>query len=158
VVRSIGNNIVWSAIVVLVVQGAGAVEAAEKHEWLPGRPIGIESPVPQRLVRHQPAESKEVAGHPRKFFVLASVRMAAAIFDAWTTQRVIDRHPNGRELNPVIRPFSKHPASLYGVMAGFAALQIWIADQRMHRGDDWQLGPVLGATVNGVSGGLNLRF
>jgi hypothetical protein len=84
--------------------------------------------------------------------------MAAAMFDAWTTQRVIGRHPGGRELNPVIRPFSKHPASLYGVMAGVAALQIWMADQRMHRGDPWQWAPVLGATVNGVSGGLNLRF
>jgi hypothetical protein len=98
------------------------------------------------------------ADHPKSFYVLSSIRMGTAIFDAWSTSRALAQHPDAREANPILRPFAAYPPALYGVMAALAGLQLWIADRRFHRGESWQWIPIAGATASGVVAVVNLRF
>jgi hypothetical protein len=98
------------------------------------------------------------ADHPKSLIVLSSIRIAAAVFDAWSTTRALANHPDAREANPILRPFAANPATLYAVMVSLAALQVWIADKRFHRGESWQWIPIAGATASGVVAVVNLRF
>lgn len=53
--------------------------------------------------------------------------VASAVFDTYTTQRLLDR--GGRELNPVVKSFIGHPVGGYAGMVGLNTVVIWTADK-----------------------------
>jgi hypothetical protein len=150
--------------VALVILLFAVPAAAEQASWLPGTAIGHEPILRPLTAVTAPGDRREAMArgehrrHPKYFAVLATARAGAALFDAWSTRRALARGATARELNPLMRPIAENPAALYGVLGGLAALQIWIADRQLHRGDSAHWGLVLGTTVHGVCGALNLRF
>ncbi len=52
--------------------------------------------------------------HLVKVLLIVALNHGAATLDSWSTQRLVARYPNGREANPLARPFV-HSAAVYFV-------------------------------------------
>lgn len=98
---------------------------------------------------------------PKLWYTLVAAGHGAATFDAWSTRRVIGSG-NGRELDPLMRPFA-HSTAIYGAIQVGPGLLDYLA-RRMMRSEKrwvrrlWWLPQVAGTAGSLWSGAHNLRL
>lgn len=61
-------------------------------------------------------DAQELPNAPHKFFdrqntILLSVNAGLMAADAFTTDHIVNHHPNGQEANPLARPFVEHTST-----------------------------------------------
>jgi hypothetical protein len=102
-------------------------------------------------------ESKKIAD--AEFIAVSSYLVLMTVFDCETTFSAI-RNGAG-EANPIMKPFVKNRAYMYGVQLGVDAFIIWLSYEMKGSRDFknmWWVMPSVVATSHGVAGGLNLRY
>ncbi len=107
-------------------------------------------------------QEKPRSEHPSRglWLTLTIAQHSAATFDAWSTDRVISSG-QGRELNPLLKPFAGN-ASLYAAIQVSPAVLDYLGRRMMNsrRGwarQVWWLPQVLGTTVSVASTKHNLH-
>jgi len=102
------------------------------------------------------AEEKTV---DTEFIAVSSYLVLMTVFDVETTFSAI--HNGAQEANPIMKPFAKNRAYMYGVQLGVDALVIWLAYE-MKKSEQWRpvwwIVPSVVGTAHGVCAGLNLRY
>jgi len=96
-----------------------------------------------------------------KFIAVSSYLILTTVFDIETTFAVIRN--GGHEENPVMKPFAKNRAYMYGVQFGIDALVIWLSyemkgSKHKEFSQTWWVAPMIVGTTHGVMGGLNCRY
>ncbi len=110
-------------------------------------------PVPFRVETPSPRNRKT-------WYALTAVGHGAATFDAWSTRRVISSS-QGRELNPLLRPFADSGALYAAVQVGptffdYLGKRMMRSERRWMR-KLWWMPQALGAGASVVSGVHNLH-
>jgi hypothetical protein len=96
-----------------------------------------------------------------EFVAVSSYLVLMTVFDVETTFAVIRN--GGHECNPVMKPFTKNRAYMYGVQLGLDALVIYVAYEMKGSkypafGKTWWVVPSILGTAHGVAGGMNMRY
>jgi hypothetical protein len=96
-----------------------------------------------------------------KFIAVSSYLILTTVFDIETTFAVIRN--GGHEENPLMKPFAKNRAYMYGVQLGIDALAIWLSyemkgSKHKEFRKIWWVAPMIVGTTHGVMGGLNCRY
>ena len=107
-------------------------------------------------------QEKPRSEHPSRhlWLALTIAQHSAATFDAWSTDRVISSG-QGRELNPLLKPFAGN-ASLYAAIQVSPAVLDYLGHRMMKSRQGWArqvwwLPQVLGTTVSLASATHNLH-
>ena len=93
-----------------------------------------------------------------EFVAVSSYLVLMTVFDVETTFSSIRN--GAHEANPIMKPFAKNRAYMYGVQLGVDAIVIYLA-YKMKKSETWRpvwwIAPSIVGTAHGVAGGLNLR-
>jgi len=94
-----------------------------------------------------------------EFVAVSSYLVLMTIFDVETTFSAIRN--GAQEANPMMKPFAKNRAYMWGVQLGVDALVIYLAYKM--KGDEtwrpaWWIAPSFIGTSHAICGGLNLRY
>lgn len=134
--------------------------------YMPGRltpePVGAAAPASAAPAFQPVAQQTAHAGEERTrrlWLNLSLAQHSAAVFDAWSTRRVISSGA-GQELNPMLRPFASN-ASLYAAIQVGPAILDYVSYRMMHSEHGWArrtwwVPQALGTAVSFASGIHNL--
>jgi membrane carboxypeptidase/penicillin-binding protein len=95
------------------------------------------------------------------FIAVSSYVVAMSVIDIETTYAVIRN--GGHECNPLVKPFIKNRAYMYGVQLSVDALFIYLSyemkgSKHKEFNKIWFVAPMVLGTTHGVMGGLNFRY
>ena len=125
-------------------------------------PVESAAPVTSGTVASLPQPKAVIKLPSRKIWIgLAAGEHAAAIFDAWTTRRSLATGYT-RELNPLVRPFSRS-AAVYPALQVVPTAFDLISRRMMQSSHPllrktWWLLPTMGMTASILCGVHNLQF
>ncbi len=95
-----------------------------------------------------------------KFWTVNSLMIGSTIYDVESTYFAFSRHENGRELNPLMRPFVEAGKPWLYVVQGSVDAGVFYASYEMKKRDHklWYLLPVAITVAHTIAGTHNLRI